>query len=135
MFMNDSGLMASLLQISSTRDTRFTRSFGQLLETHVAMELIKQSGWSEFPYTLYHYRTHAGAEVDFVAETPQGVIGIEVKAAAQVEYKDFRGLRNLSDEVGKKFIRGVVLYTGDTIVPFSKNLVALPLPVLWTSEM
>jgi predicted AAA+ superfamily ATPase len=33
-----------------------------------------------------------------------------------------RGLRALATAVGKKWVRGVLIYTGATVVPFSSNL-------------
>ncbi len=50
--------------------------FGSLLENMVAGESIKSLG----PFNnLYYWRTKAGAEVDFVIESAQGIIPVEVK--------------------------------------------------------
>lgn len=130
-FLNDPGLMCALLNITDTTSSLFAQMFGQLLETFVVMELIKQSGWSKIPFRIYHYRSHSGVEVDFVLESAQGVVGIEVKAASQVDSKHFFGLRSLAESIGKKFIRGIVLYTGMEIVPFAKNLYAVPIGTMW----
>src|SRR5687767_6402623 len=92
---------------------------GGLLENFVAMELTKQLGWSRARATLHHYRTHAGQEVDLVLEDRRGrVVGIEVKAAAGASDADCKGLRSLAHDLGPKFHRGVVLYTGQETVPF-----------------
>lgn len=131
-FLNDTGLMSALLNLKDSRSEIFARMYGQLLETYVAGELLKQSGWSDIPFKLFHYRTHTGTEVDFVIESPYGIIGIEVKAASQVDKKQFRGLQTLADEVGKKFIRGVVLYTGSEVVPFTRYFHAIPVNTLWS---
>ena len=58
------------------------------------------------------------------------VTGIEVKAAATLGNNDVRGLRALADEVGKNWVRGVVLYAGKEVIPFSSNLHAVPLSLL-----
>ncbi|HUT09597.1 MAG TPA: hypothetical protein VMY42_03805 [Thermoguttaceae bacterium] len=47
------------------------------------------------------------------------------------ERRDFRGLTALADAVGKRFVRGVVLYTGEVSVPFGERLYALPIHSLW----
>jgi len=48
---------------------------------------------------------------------------------------DFKGLKYLSELLDERFLRGIILYTGDQPVPFGLNLHALPVSVLWrTSE-
>ncbi len=76
--------------------------------------------------------TLAGKEVDVLLEDARGrLVGIEVKSAATVTKKDFSGLEILAEETGKKFVRGVVLYTGETAVAFGDKLIALPISALW----
>lgn len=77
-------------------------------------------------------RTETGREVDLVLEDAQGrCVGIEVKSAATVGAAEFKGLKAFEDFLGKRFLRGVVLYTGRETVPFAKNLHALPVDALW----
>jgi len=59
------------------------------------------------------------------------LVGIEVKSSATVGPNDFKGLKVLSATLGEQFHRGIVLYTGQTVVPFGKNLHALPVSALW----
>jgi predicted AAA+ superfamily ATPase len=59
------------------------------------------------------------------------LLGIEVKATATVEKRDLRGLETLAEAAGSRFVRGIVLYTGDAVVPFGKELRALPISHLW----
>jgi hypothetical protein len=35
---------------------------------------------------------------------------------------------------GKRWLRGVVLYTGTEVIPFVANLHGLPLPLLWAAH-
>ena len=133
-FLNDSGLMTALLNFDAQSISRMEHVFGQVLETFVGMELLKQMGWSNTHYRLYYYRTHAGAEVDFVAETSRGIVGIEVKATTNIGRNDFRGLDSLAEEVGKDFVRGVILYLGSDVVPRSANRHAIPLTNLWQNS-
>lgn len=129
----DSGLAASLLGASRERLERDRALFGSLLETFVAAELGKQLGWSRVRARLYHYRTHAGQEVDFVLEDASGrVVGVEVKAAATVTSGDARGLRALAEDAGAAFHRGFVLYWGDPAVPLGNGMFALPHSALWS---
>ena len=59
--------------------------------------------------------------------------GVEVKASATLGENDVRGLQALAHAVGKRWTRGVVLYTGTVLVPFAENLHGLPLPLLWSA--
>jgi hypothetical protein len=106
---------------------------GPLLENFVYLELLKQCGWNKTRVSLHHFRTQTGQEVDLVAENQAGdIAGIEIKAAASVTGQDLKGLHALKAIAGKKFKRGIVLYTGDEVVPFGGNLFAVPLPAIWT---
>ena len=54
-----------------------------------------------------------------------------MKAGATVSAADFRGLRKLKEVVGKRFVRGVVLYDGETSASFGDGLHAVPIRALW----
>jgi uncharacterized protein len=45
--------------------------------------------------------------------------------------KDFAGLEALSEAVRRKFLRGIVLYNGESIVPFGEKHQAVPVSSLW----
>ncbi len=131
LFFGDTGLMASLLGCEGEGDASSIHR-GSLLENFVVLELLKQSSWSQNRPRLFHFRTQSGREVDLVLENSAGqIVGIEVKAASQVTGGDFAGLRCLAEAVGEKFVCGVVLYAGEQPVPFTENMVALPVTTLW----
>jgi predicted AAA+ superfamily ATPase len=130
--LTDTGLAAHLMGIDEARVAHERSLLGGLLESFVAMELVKQASWSADPPALYHFRTHEGDEVDLVLERRGGaLVGIEVKSAARVTAADFKGLRTLAAIAGRRFRRGIVLYTGAEIVPFGAGLFALPVEALW----
>ncbi|MGO8757955.1 MAG: ATP-binding protein [Terracidiphilus sp.] len=128
----DSGLLAALLGMTAERVAKDRAVFGKLLETFVFSEVLKQISWMGRSCTLYHYRDKDQDEVDLVAEDSAGeVVGIEVKAAATVLAADFKGLRKLAAGCGSAFRAGVVLYDGETTVPFGNRLFAAPISCLW----
>jgi predicted AAA+ superfamily ATPase len=132
LLLRDSGLMAHLLGVDADRLARQPDLLGGLLETFVAGEVRKSLGWSRTRAKLFHYRTLPGQEVDLLLERADGrVAGIEVKASASVQAKDFKGLRDLQAVLGETFHRGVVLYTGTEVLPFGPGLWAMPVPALW----
>lgn len=59
------------------------------------------------------------------------IAGIEVKASATLEGKNLRELDDLAQATGKRFRRGVLLYTGQEAIPFSPTVHALPISALW----
>lgn len=131
-FFADTGLAAHLLGAESEEVGPGATRTGALLENFVAMELVKQASWSRKRVRLYHYRDVARREVDLLIEDGRGrIVGIEVKASAAVSRADFKALEGLGREVGKRFVRGIVLYTGRDAVPFGGRLHALPISAVW----
>jgi hypothetical protein len=131
----DSGLTAHLRGETDAGALARSTALGPLLETFVVQEVRKQLGWSRTSARPYHFRTAAGREVDLVLEGPaQNVAGIEVKAAAGVDARDFDGLRALAEAAGRKFTSGTVLYLGEHALPFGDKLRAVPIAALWSSR-
>jgi len=131
-YLNDTGLLSHLLGLTLERLDLDAGLAGAALENFVLMELRKQSGWSGTQPQFYYWRTASGQEVDFVLEDSAGhLVGIEVKASATLHGGDLRGLQTLADAARKRWIRGVVLYTGTEIIPFAGNLHGIPIPHLW----
>ena len=132
LMINDTGLLLDLMGMNEKRLLEYPTIFGPVLENFVALELIKDAGFSQAQPRIYHYRSHAGQEVDLVLEHPSGaVVGIEVKAAASVESKTFDHMRELASAAGKKFVRGLVLYGGSQVIPFAENMHAVPISAIW----
>ena len=133
--LGDTGLLCHLLGLDAERLQADDLMTGAALECFVASELTKQISWSGTRPGLFHYRTHTQQEVDFVLEDARGrLVGIEVKKTASPTSGDFKGLRHLREQTGKKFLRGILLYTGATRVAFESNLHAVPVSSLWQIE-
>lgn len=129
----DTGLLAALRGLSADRLSAARDAFGPLLESFVFAEVEKLVGWQDREVTVHHYRDKDQYEVDLVLERDDGaVVGIEVKASATVTAHDFGGLRRLARACGERFQLGLVLYDGETSVPFGDRLFAAPVSALWT---
>ncbi|WP_018124609.1 ATP-binding protein [Desulfovibrio oxyclinae] len=132
LYMVDCGLAAHLMGADADRLLNTPELAGQLLETFVVNEILKHLTWSNVSATPYHFRTHAGLEVDLILEKPSGKIGcVEIKHSAQVAPKHFRGLKAVKNDLGDKFQSGVVLYGGTEVVPFGEDMFAVPISALW----
>lgn len=132
-YLTDTLLLAYLngydLQIT---DQSNPTAFGMILENFVATELFKQLSLLN-DGRLFHFRTQDNKEVDFIIEKRNGdLIGIEVKNKTTVTYTDFKNLKLLESILHNKFIRGVVLYRGNKILPFEDKMTAMPISKLWT---
>jgi len=128
----DSGLLTAMRGYSLSRVRSDRPVFGALLESFVFSELLKLSTWTEERVTLFHYRDRDQLEVDFVLENSAGeIVGIEVKSAASVTRRDFRGLERVASAAGSSFIQGIVLYDGAQTLSFADKLRAVPLSALW----
>ena len=129
----DTGLACHLIGADARRLAEDRSLLGRILETFVVGELRKQLSWDDPRTSLYHFRTATGAEVDVLLEKADGsVAGVEVNAGATVSSSDFSALLDLRDQLGSRFKAGVVLYTGEELVPFGDKLWLVPLSALWS---
>lgn len=133
LLLADTGLVCSLLGLDTDYLLHNRTLLGHLLESFIALELMKQASWSEVEPKLYHYRTQRRSEVDIVLEGAAGrMVGIEAKLSQTLTQKAFEGLRELEAELADKFHRGIVLYSGTQVIHFSDKLVAVPIQKLWS---
>ena len=72
--------------------------------------------------------------MDMVLERAGRIAGVEVKAAATVTGKDFRGLRKIRESTGERFAAGVLIYDGEHVAGFGENLYAVPARVVWEMD-
>ena len=134
-FLPDSGLLNYFLNVTADSIGAKPGLPGATVETFVLAELLKHVAFSAQHLSLWHYRTQTNIEVDFILENRRGQIaGIEVKASATVDGKDFKGLRHLQETETALFQRGIVLYVGREVVPFGENLWAIPLSMWWAAQ-
>lgn len=132
LYLVDTGLLAHLVGLDEEGLAKHPDAMGPLFENFVVMELRKQCSWSRNRAELYHFRTHAGREVDIVLENrARDLAGVEVKASSTLKSEDFAGLRALAELAQGRFRRGVILYLGQEVIPFGADLVALPIQLLW----
>jgi predicted AAA+ superfamily ATPase len=128
----DSGLLATLLELTAEEVQQNRTRFGNVLESFVYGELLKATTTAEGSYSLLYYRDADKVEVDVVIENAAGhLVGVEVKASATVKESDLRGLRKLASLAGNQFKMGILLYDGDETLPLGDNIWAAPLATLW----
>ena len=133
LYMNDSGMMASILKWNKEKVLLDSQKTGKLIETLVYNEIATHVSCHD-EHQLYHYRDREKREIDLIVENDEGaLLGIEVKAGSTLKKEHFKHLswfqENLVKE-GQLFV-GIILYTGEKVVPFGENLWAVPMGCLW----
>lgn len=130
----DSGLTATLGELSSENWISERPRFGHLLESFVLQQLIAMADCMARPPRFYHFRDVNKTEVDIVIESQHQVYGVEIKAGSTVNRNHAKGLRRLAKLAGDAFQIGIVFYDGEAILPLYKdeNILAVPLSKLWT---
>jgi predicted AAA+ superfamily ATPase len=130
----DSGLASYLLDASVESLMLGKNEYlGNLVETFVYSELIKHASYSEERVKIYHYRDQKQKEVDFVIESHSGdIVAIEVKSGSNLKKEHFKGLVALANTIKNKSFKGIILYSGDKILPYKIDdyqLWAIPLKI------
>ena len=132
-YLIDSALLGGVLGVDSAAVLRDGNLLGRLLETFVTAQLRAEATVAAARSRLYHLRSEQGRiEIDIVAELRgQRIIGIEVKASSAPTSQDARHLAWLRDNLGDRFIAGVVLHTGPATYPLGSQIIAAPISTLW----
>jgi predicted AAA+ superfamily ATPase len=132
-FLVDPALLAATLRIDESGVMEDGDLLGRVLETFVAAQLRPQLAVSPARPRLHHLRTAEGRhEVDLVAELAgERLIGIEIKATAAPRPADAKHLVWLQQELGDRFVTGLVLHTGPRSFQLADGIVAAPISVLW----
>ena len=93
---------------------------GFLLETNLLHELRAYLHYRELDYPVFYWRTHDGAEVDFIIDTPKCIVGIEVKAMERWQSRFHAGLTKLRAERPRASLRAFGVYTGKRVLEEDK---------------
>jgi len=130
-FAADTGMIASMLGWKEDEVYLDSDRSGKFVESWVYNQLAAQLEL-EPDFAVYQYRDKQKREIDFIVEAADGaLLGVEVKAGSDVGEDDFKHLKWFRDNLAKdKSFTGIVVYTGETTLPFGKNLAAVPMGVI-----
>jgi len=117
-FMNDTGVLSHILNISTVNELLASPKKGDIVETFVYCELQKHISYSLTLPKLYHYRTNDKKEIDFIIVKGDKIVAIEVKASQSIGFDAFKHIVDFQNKTKEGEIIGIVLYMGDTVVPF-----------------
>lgn len=133
-YVLDPGLLAAALGMGEEGLLQDGDLLGRFLDTFVHAQIRAELPLSEHNPRLYHLRDQGGRhEVDLIVELPgQRVIGIEIKASAAPGPDSAKHLVWLREQLGDKFVHGIVLHTGPHVIPMGDRITAAPISSIWT---
>lgn len=131
-FVSDTGLMCSVLNWKIDDLILDADRTGKLFETYIYNQLIAQVDLENLDYSLYHYRDREKREIDFIIQDSNNIYGIEVKSGTLISRDHFKHLKWFKNNLVKdKHFVGIVLYSGENVVPFGEDMYAIPINNLW----
>lgn len=102
---------------------------GNLFESLVALSVRTYAQHSNVEVS--HLRIETGRrEVDFILDTGDGIVGVEVKLAADINDHDVRHLRWLKQELGDQLLDAAVITTGPEAYRRTDGIAVIPLGLL-----
>jgi len=134
LYFTDTALLCYLMQRDMEEIYRNDMTcMGHIFENFIAVEIMKAVK-SAGTYHVSHFNPVQGhgKEVDFVIENQTGeAVAIEVKLSATLIEKDWANMGLLREILGKKFLKGIIIYTGTELLPVSRDIWAVPVNYLW----
>jgi len=134
LYFTDTTLLCHIMQRTMEEIYQNDKTtMGHIFENFIATEIMKAAK-SRGSCSVSHFNPvqNQGKEVDFVIENKDGkMIGIEVKLDGTINEKDWANMNALRETVGSRFIKGVIVYTGNELIPVSRNIWAVPVNYLW----
>jgi predicted AAA+ superfamily ATPase len=132
-YLIDPALLSGIIGVTERALLRDGDLLGRVLDTFVAAQLRAEAQVARHRARLYHLRQELGRhEVDLLVEVgAERVIGVEVKATSAPDRSDAVHLSWLRDQLGDRFVAGVVLHTGPAAFALGERIVAAPISTLW----
>ena len=132
-YVVDSALLAAVARATAATVIAEGDLLGRMIETFVVAQLRSETAVSDLYPRLHHLRDAQGRhEVDIVAELDgRRIVAIEVKATGAPEPAHARHLLWLREQMGDRFLAGVVLHTGPRSFTLAERIIAAPISALW----
>jgi predicted AAA+ superfamily ATPase len=105
---------------------------GALFETAVLAEILRWRSWQPDPPAVHFYRTAGGREVDFVLQSRQRLLTLEVKASRAAHRTDARALEEFLSNAripglgGAAPRLGLIVTRGREVEPVAPRVWAVP---------
>ncbi|MEI6846019.1 MAG: ATP-binding protein [Candidatus Firestonebacteria bacterium] len=113
LYFYDTGIVCSLLGIRDEKELVSSHFYGQIFETFIISELLKNRiNRAEEP-NMYFMRESHGKEIDCVIQSgPEHVTGVEIKAGTTVNDDYFSGIKYWKEQTTDFISSAYVVYNG-----------------------
>lgn len=129
-FWFDSGAACFLAGVHSEKELKRDNFKGRYLENYIFQQIMSWISTQTIKPEIFYWKPKAQqVEVDFILKSSSKVLGIEVKSAVSVSFKDTKSLRAFM-KVHPEVDKGVIVYTGKRIFQVATNIYAVPWSVL-----
>ena len=119
-YIRDTGILHTLLRIDSMDRLLGNPIIGMSYEGWVIEQICNTMNENIRPY---FYRTHSGAEIDLILDTPNGLIAVEIKRSLMP--KPSRGFYEAVNDLN--ITEKYIIYPGNDVFKIKDNILVLPL--------
>lgn len=120
----DVGVRNTICGIPDNPSILKTEIGGKIFEHFITLELIKRIKYKYPNWKYYFWRTNTGLEVDFIIQTEDEIIPIEIKYTTTPKEKHIKHLQIFMEEYNCK--RGFLVGVFNDVRKLTKNIYALP---------
>ena len=114
LYFYDTGLVCSLLGISSANQVKTFHSKGALFENLIITNLIKTRLHNGVNPRFYFWQNKTRQEIDLIIDKPEGPVPVEIKSGMTMNDNYFTNLKYWQKITGAKDENLNVIYGGDT---------------------
>ncbi len=125
-YFTDVGTLCYLAGLKDPEHAAAGPMGGAIFETAVLSEILRTLTHRGIDPRVYFWRTMAGTEVDFVVETNEGLVPIEVKLSGTPRPAMAASVRLFQRDLADKATPGYVVHPGDIQLPLGLGVTAMP---------
>ena len=121
LYFYDTGLVSSLLGITSSEQIENFYMRGALFENFIVSELIKKRIFAGKTDELFFWRDSNGVEIDVIEENGLELYAYEIKASETMNSAFFSNIKKAKNVIGLDFKNTAVIYGGTREIPSSNE--------------
>ena len=125
-YFTDVGTLCYLAGLKDPEHAAAGPMGGAIFETAVLSEIVRSLTHRGMDPRVYFWRTMAGTEVDFVIETNNGLVPIEVKLSGTPRPVMAASVKSFQRDLANAAMPGYVVHPGIIQLPLGSGVTALP---------
>ena len=125
-YFTDVGTLCYLAGLKDPEHAAAGPMGGAIFETAVLSEIVRTLTHRGMDPRVYFWRTMAGTEVDFVVETNDGLVPVEVKLSGTPRPGMAASVRLFQRDLADAATPGYVVHPGDIQLPLGSGVTAMP---------